>query len=219
MSTVPKSAGKRRGRPPTHPVTLAADHAVARDEICRAALELFESGGVDAVVMRNIAKVLGVSAMMPYRYFASKDHIMMELRTRAFDRLTLQMRQARAEGKNPKTALRNVCTVWLRFAGTEPHAYRLMFDLWAFEDPAAIKADFGEAARRHLGCWLALEDAVSDYLAALKLRKDVTTTAHVAWSTLHGTASLYLARKLVFTRSYEQLARPTVEAVLAGVAA
>jgi AcrR family transcriptional regulator len=190
-----------------------------RDGICAAALELFKRGGANAVVMRNIAKVLRMSAMMPYRYFASKDHILMELRTRAFDQLTSQMHQARRQGRDPKAALRKVCDIWLRFAADEPHGYRLMFDVWAFDSPAAIKADFGEAARRHLGCWLALEDAVSDYLTALNLRKDATTAAHVAWSTLHGVASLYLARKLVFTRSYEQLVRPTVDAVLAGVAA
>jgi AcrR family transcriptional regulator len=69
---VPK---RRRGRPPASPEDLQ----IARDRICDAALVLFDRGGIEAISMREIAGEIGVSQMMAYTYFPTKDHLLQEL--------------------------------------------------------------------------------------------------------------------------------------------
>jgi AcrR family transcriptional regulator len=62
MSTSEQAALPRTGRPP----------ASSREALIEAGLELIDEQGVGALSMRSIASRLGISAMTPYNYFASK---------------------------------------------------------------------------------------------------------------------------------------------------
>ncbi|WP_157223827.1 TetR/AcrR family transcriptional regulator [Caulobacter sp. AP07] len=218
--TLPQSAApKRRGRPPADPAALAATSQEMKATICVAALKLFEQGGVEAVNMRDIGKALGVSPMMAYRYFPSKDHLLMELRIRAFSRFAASLARWRRRARAPEEALPLVCGAYLMFAYAHPHDYRLMFDMWAFEDVATMKAEFGEKLRRQSASWLEIQGAISDHLGDHADKIDLGQSTDIVWSTLHGVASLHLARKFVFGRSIRQLARPTIAAIVAGVTA
>lgn len=210
------STPKRRGRPPADPAAQAATAQDARNAICHAAVTLFQAGGVDAVNMRDIGKQLGTSQMMAYRYFPSKDHLLMELRIRAFSRFTQSLARWRRRARHPRDALGLVCGAYLVFAYANPHDYRLMFDMWAFESPETMKAEFGEKVRRQSASWLEIQAAIRDYLGA-DAGADLGEATDIVWGSLHGMCSLHLARKLVFGRSLRQLARPTIAAILAGV--
>jgi AcrR family transcriptional regulator len=214
MTTPPP---KKRGRPPADPAAQAATTQDARNAICNAAVALFQAGGVDAVNMRDIGKQLGTSQMMAYRYFPSKDHLLMELRIRAFSRFTQSLARWRRRARHPGDALGLVCGAYLVFAYANPHDYRLMFDMWAFENPETMKAEFGEKVRRQSASWLEIEAAIRDHLGAEAASADLGEATDIVWGSLHGMCSLHLARKLVFGRSLRQLARPTIAAILAGV--
>jgi AcrR family transcriptional regulator len=58
-------------------VTGAAtpNRSLSRDEIARAALELVDAHGVDALSMRRLATELGVGTMTLYGYFRSKEEL------------------------------------------------------------------------------------------------------------------------------------------------
>lgn len=214
-ATLTKSAApKRRGRPPADP---AASSQEMKARICKAALALFEQGGVDAINMRDVGKALGVSQMMAYRYFPSKDHLLMELRIRAFSRFAASLARWRRRAPTSKESLPLVCGAYLMFAYANPHDYRLMFDMWAFEDVAAMKAEFGEKLRRQSASWLEIQGAISDHLGEAAESVNLGQATDIVWSTLHGVASLHLARKFVFGRSIRQLARPTIAAIVASV--
>ena len=58
-----------------------------RDTFCEAAYELYVQEGYDAVTMRGIAKVLGSSPMMAYRYFENKEDVFASLRALQFHHL------------------------------------------------------------------------------------------------------------------------------------
>ncbi|WP_294136889.1 TetR/AcrR family transcriptional regulator [Sphingobium sp.] len=210
------STPKRRGRPPADPAAQAATAQDARNAICHAAVTLFQAGGVDAVNMRDIGKQLGTSQMMAYRYFPSKDHLLMELRIRAFSRFTQSLARWRRRARHPGEALGLVCGAYLVFAYANPHDYRLMFDMWAFESPETMKAEFGEKVRRQSASWLEIQAAIRDYLD-VDAGADLGEATDIVWGSLHGMCSLHLARKLVFGRSLRQLARPTIAAIVAGV--
>lgn len=217
--THPSPLPGRRGRPPADPAVQAASAQESRNVICDAALRLFQAGGVDAINMRDIGKLLGTSQMMAYRYFPSKDHLLMELRIRAFSRFTQSLARWRRRARRPEDALGLVCGAYLVFAYANPHDYRLMFDMWAFESPETMKAEFGEKVRRQSASWLEIQASIRDYLGERADSTDLGEATDIVWGNLHGMCSLHLARKLVFGRSLKQLARPTIAAILAGVSA
>ncbi len=212
-----ESPPKRRGRPPSNPLDLAQAAQAARNAICDAAVVLFEQGGVDAINMRDIGKVLNVSQMMAYRYFPSKDHLMMELRIRAFARFSASLERARRGAPAPAISLPRVCAAYLIFAYHKPHDYRLMFDMWAFENISTMKAEFGEKVRKQAASWLEIQKAVGEFLGPRAASADLGEVTDIVWATLHGICSLHLARKLVFGRAIKQLARPLIRSLLAGI--
>lgn len=212
------SPPKRRGRPPSDPGDLALAAQAARNAICDAAVILFERGGVDAINMRDIGKLLNVSQMMAYRYFPSKDHLMMELRIRAFARFSASLERARRNAPEPTHGLARICGAYLIFAYYKPHDYRLMFDMWAFENISSMKAEFGEKVRKQAASWLEIQKAVGEFLGPQAAESaDLGEVTDIVWATLHGICSLHLARKLVFGRTVKQLARPLIRSLLAGL--
>ncbi|UWR55537.1 TetR/AcrR family transcriptional regulator [Phaeobacter inhibens] len=176
-----------------------------RSGITKAARHLLERGGISALSMRSIAKHLGVSAMMPYKHFPSKDHILMELRLEAFQRLTTHMRRAQAEAQTPTGALVAVSQAYVGFALKAPNDYRLMFDAWEFENYAQISADFGDSISREADSWHVNLDAVTAFAEAENLAIDCNFAAHWLWSSLHGMVQLHLSRKLAFGLEIQQL--------------
>ncbi len=224
MSTATKSGDavpvkKRRGRPPASAETLQVAHAAARDRICGAALTLFDRGGIDAISMREIAGVIGASPMMPYKYFPTKDHLLQELRTRAFLQFEAALRDAVSPAGNGCENLERMLIAYLEFGLRERRAYRLMFDYWVYDSPSRMFEDFGDAIRRQSGAWNVVLEVVEAYFAETNEGGDPMTAAHLIWASLHGLVSLEASRKLVMGRDFKELMAPMVAAIMNGVAA
>ncbi|MGD9703705.1 MAG: TetR family transcriptional regulator [Acidimicrobiia bacterium] len=77
-----------------------------RDEIARVAIDLFVSSGFDAVTVDDIAAAAGTSQRTFFRYFATKDDIILDL-ARRLDRRLLDALDARPDSEGAVTALRN----------------------------------------------------------------------------------------------------------------
>ena len=58
------------------PPTPARRARVTRDRIVRAAIDLADEGGIDAISMRRLGQVLGVEAMSLYKHVANKDEVL-----------------------------------------------------------------------------------------------------------------------------------------------
>jgi len=206
-----------RRRPPEAAAALEKARDLARNRICEAALLLFERGGIEAISMRQIANEIGVSQMMAYNYFRTKDHLLQELRTRAFQQLEQVLTaSARIDG-TARERLRQVLLAYVRFGLQERRAYRLMFDYWAYDNPERMLQDFGDAARRQAGPWNALLAAVSAFVVEDGGDADPLTATHLVWAGLHGLVSLEVSRKLVWGRTAEQLETPMVDVILGGI--
>jgi AcrR family transcriptional regulator len=215
-STPPASALKcRRVRPAAAPEELQAAHAEARNRICDGALTLFERGGIEAISMREIASLIGASPMMLYKYFRTKDHLLQELRTRAFETFEERLRVSATAG-TALGRLRQLSLAYLRFGLVEHQAYKLMFDYWVYDDTAKMLEDFGDAIRRQSGAWDIMSKVVQAYFDEEGLRGDALTAAHLIWAGLHGLVSLEASRKLVMGMQFEELMVPMVEAIISG---
>jgi AcrR family transcriptional regulator len=166
-----------------------------RDRLCHVAEGLFAAHGPDAVTMRELAQALGVSQMTPYRYFKDKDAILAAVRTRAFTRFAAAMeisdRQSLAKRalktNNKKPGVNAPENAYLDFALGNPAAYRLMFDVSqpTFGNyPDLVKAM--DRARLTMG------DGLRRLAAQGRFKGNVSLTAHVFWSALHGAVMLEL---------------------------
>jgi AcrR family transcriptional regulator len=60
---------------------------LVRDEIRRVAIELFAERGFDAVTVEDIAAAAGTSPRTFFRYFATKDEVVLDYERRLIDRL------------------------------------------------------------------------------------------------------------------------------------
>ncbi|MGA0603883.1 TetR/AcrR family transcriptional regulator [Caulobacter sp. KR2-114] len=190
-----------------------AEVAAFRQRFCEAAVALFEQGGFARLSLRKLGEATGMSAMTPYRYFASKAAILAALRALATDRLADRLERALDVPGCGHARARGVFAAYVDFALDEPAAYRLIF---GFEPGPAEPCTEQEAATGRLHGVLTragqvLEDAEAEGSGAGGL-------GVLCWALAHGTASLYLARPSVMKGDDPRtIAAAGLEALLRGV--
>lgn len=182
-----------------------------RDRIRDAAARLFAAAGYPAVTMRAIAAEVGCSAMTPYRYFASKEHIFAVVRAEAFRRFADAQERGVRGVEDPEMRLRTLGRVYADFARHDPDSYRLMFELG--QAPAS---DHPELLREGERAWRVIRDAVGKAIDAGVLNGDAETVAHVFWAGTHGLVSLELAGKLQLGRTLDDLIDPMTDVLMSG---
>ena len=98
------------------------------DEIVSAAMSVLKSGGgVDAVTLRNTAKVMNCSYTALYRYFARKQDLIIALRTRAFRWMESELSAVHLSGGDALSSLRAIFETYIRVGVERPDLYELMF--------------------------------------------------------------------------------------------
>jgi AcrR family transcriptional regulator len=107
-----------------------------RSALVDAGLELARAGGPDAVVLREVTRMVGVVPNAAYRHFADRDRLLLAVRDEALAelarRMAAGMSQVRAGPHTPTGArlrLRAVGQAYLQFARTEPGLFDTAFAL------------------------------------------------------------------------------------------
>lgn len=108
-------------------------------EVVRAARELLEAEGADAVTMRRVADRLGIRAPSLYKHVPSKEAIEMQLAALGFEEAAEAFEAAMSGSRRP---LADFAAAYRRFAVEHPHLYRLMHDRPLRRDllPAGVEA-------------------------------------------------------------------------------
>ncbi len=159
------------------------------------ALAIVASDGVEKLSLREVARRLGVSHQAPYRHFASRDHLLAEIVSRAFRSFADVLTEATRDD-DPQIALAEMGIAYLDYARREPLAYRLMFGT-LLPDVQTHPAMMAEA--RH--AFDLLLNALAKRKKARAMPTDVFARgsdedlammrdAIFIWSTLHGFASI-----------------------------
>jgi AcrR family transcriptional regulator len=163
------------------------ERSLRRQVIVTAARELAEADGWDAVTTRRLADSIEYSQPVLYSHFEGKEDIVAAVAVEGFGELAEIMRDARLGAATPEAALRALAESYVDFATTNPALYDAMFTLSTRlhfgqpETPAPLRAAFAE-----------LRAAVMPLAA----ERDPDTLSEVAWSSLHGLASLSRAGRL-----------------------
>ncbi|WP_233554488.1 TetR/AcrR family transcriptional regulator [Deinococcus cavernae] len=149
------------------------------EQITRAAKEMVEQNGAEALSMRTLAEALGVRASSLYRHIEGRDTLLRTIGDQAALNLRDELQQA-AQSSPPATALRQAADAYLTYARTHPHLYALLLAKESELTPDQPQASAGKQLWNTL---LQLVGAVSGH-------PDDTDYAVALWTFLHGFASL-----------------------------
>jgi len=158
-----------------------------RDSLLRAASQLLDDEGPDALTVRRIAAAAGVSTMGVYSRFGNKDGVVDALLQDGFEDLLAAMHAVPLTA-DPLADLQASCEAYRAFALSHPTHYRIMFGgaVPGFEpSPACVltgQSGFG-----------ALVDRVQRCLDANLLTGGTAEEISMSlWATSHGLVSLEL---------------------------
>lgn len=165
------------------------DLAAFQARLCDVAEELFARHGAENVSMRQIAAMLGVSPMTPYRYFANREEILAAVRIRGFERFASLLEAAYAQTPGDAAAKAAAAgRAYVDFALSHANTYRLMFDLHSEGDTA--DTPLGRAVGRARATLSVYGDGL---IAAGMPEAEARAMEGLIWSTLHGAVTLELA--------------------------
>lgn len=182
-----------------------------RQKILSAAIGLVAEAGFSDFSMRALGDRLGVTPMMPYRHFSSKEALFVEIRRVVFDRFGEHLELCAQGGRTPESKLRRLCYGYLCYGCKAPDDYELIFGRWNSSDYRAVLEADGENSLHMTRSWMAMLVAVANLREAATHDSKVVYVSHLLWESLHGLVGLHLSKKLGFGVSLEDLAGFVVE--------
>jgi AcrR family transcriptional regulator len=173
-------------------------HGDLANALTAAATQLARDGGPEAVVLREAARKVGVSATAAYRHFAGHGELIHAVKDHAGEQLAASMRTelARTEpcpdpGDEALRRLRALGIGYLRFALAEPGLFRTAFcraDIYAGHPGGAQDADMMASPAYQM-----LSETIDALLSCGLMPPERRPHAEVfAWSVVHGLAMLLL---------------------------
>jgi len=165
-----------------------------RRQILEEAREVFLQEGLAGLSMRTVAERVGVSATALYRHFDDKDALLATMLGEAFASFGSYLGRALG-GRTPLARFRLTGEAYFDFALDHPRDYELMF-LTNCSD-LGFKRISQEIDERSRPTFEFLVERVEECMEKrVFVRRDPREVALYAWSTVHGTASLWLLGQL-----------------------
>lgn len=184
--------------------TRAETAAATRRSLVRAASELLDAGGPDAVTLRAVGARAGVSRGAPYGHFTNKESLLTRLAVDAWSSLADEVDQLREDPNSTAvTRLGRAVMALIEVGRRRPHRFALMFSTPAATPPAAA------AASR-------LEKAFLDLVTDLVGEGDALRYGALLMSSAYGIAGMELTGHLAHDKwqvGAEQLVHTLIDAI------
>ena len=181
--------------------------AATRRALLDEAAALLDSGGPEAVTLREVGARAGVSRSAPYRHFADKESLLTAVAAESWERIGDHMHALQANPEMlPAVKLRAALTGVIDISRRQPHLYQLMFSA-PVADPTAVV----RAAQRMCDEFLTIVGAVVG-------DQDAQRYSAILLTGVHGAAGLE-ASGLLTTDKWDTNADELVDTVLAMVTA
>lgn len=198
-----------------------------RQKILDAARELFTRQGYEAVSLRRIANAIEYSPTAIYVYFKDKAELMKELCAMDFEAFTASVGEF-ANVKDPVDRIRLSGEFYVRFATEHPDQFRLMFmtkpapEVVATDEQEMDEQGRGDPNRDGYAFLIkCVEEAIAQNRIRDDLKRDPDLIAQMLWASIHGVASLQLARPenepWFHWKGAQVLAQAMSQAVLRGI--
>jgi AcrR family transcriptional regulator len=189
-------------------------HGDLRAALLAEATAMIAGGGAASVTMRAIGRRLGVSRGAPYRHFANKTALLVAVAAAGFDRLKDRLQTVDAGA--PRSSVERLGRMgeeYVRFALENPAHYRLMYG-----KEALTRQDQPELREAAIALFEQLVGVIKAHQRSGGIkRQDPRAQAYVAWSAVHGLASLWIEGHILATDDIDGLIRQTTRTVLDGM--
>jgi len=189
-------------------------HGDLRAALIAEAAAMIAGDGVASVTMRAIGQRLGVSRAASYRHFEDKAALLVAVAATGFDSLTGRLQAAAASApRSSLERLRRLGEEYVRFALENPAHYRLMYG-----KEALTRQDVPELREAANALFEQMVDVIRAHQqGGMIKRQDPRAQAYVAWSAVHGLASLWIEGQIQATDDIDGLIRQTTRTVLDGM--
>ncbi|MEK6254306.1 MAG: TetR/AcrR family transcriptional regulator [Gemmatimonadales bacterium] len=194
----------------------AYHHGDLRAALLDEAAAMIAEGGTPSVTMRELGRRLGVSRAAPYRHFTDRTALLVAVAASGFRRLSDRLQKTLADA--PQSSLergRRMGEEYVRFALENPAHYRLMYG-----KEAMARQNLPELREAGSALFEQLVEVFQTYQASGGIkRQDPRAQAYVAWSAVHGLASLLIDGQITPAVDVDELIRQTTQTVLDGMRA
>jgi AcrR family transcriptional regulator len=194
--------------------TGAYHHGDLRAALIAEAADMIAEGGAASLTMRAIGQRLGVSRAAAYRHFADKNALLVAVASAGFSRLQdrIQSIHPGASGSSVER-IRRMGEEYVRFALENPAHYRVMYGR-----EALTRQDLPELREAANALFDGLVRVFQAYQRSGGIkRQDPRAQAYVAWSAVHGLASLLIDGQIQAADDVDGLIRQTTRTVLDGM--
>lgn len=194
------------------PARATYRHGDLRRALLEAGIDLAQSGGPEAIVLREATRRAGVVPNAAYRHFANRQDLLQAVRAAALSRLAMAMEvEMEMElaavppdadpAQRARASLRAVGQGYLRFALAETGLFRTAFSV---REEVEQDADPAKAGNSGLNPFQLLSAALDGLVAAGVLPAERRPGAeYLAWAAVHGLAILLIDGPL-YGRAAEQ---------------
>jgi len=187
-----------------------------RDDILDAAEGLLiRTGSEAAVSIRAVAKTVGCTPPSIYRHFDDKQHLLFEVCARHFDRLADFVAEALAGIPDPVDGLAAMARAYVRFGVENPEHYRIMF----MGRSELTPEQYADERVLESGAFGGLVAMVQVCIDDRRLRPglDALPVAHALWATVHGIASIAVAKPNIPGPSLDERLTAALDIALNGL--
>jgi AcrR family transcriptional regulator len=164
-----------------------------RREIIDAARDILaETGNVDRLTLREVARRVGIAATSVYLHFPDAEHLAVAALEQTFAQLTATTSAAAAGYADPAEALLARCRAYCQFGLDHPGHYRVMFHLDLMPGLAAGDPEETPGQRAFRALLATVEACLA--AGAGRPHPDPNRLASLVWAAEHGLVSARLAR-------------------------
>ncbi len=189
-------------------------HKNLRATLLDGAAAMISEEGVESVTMRALGQRLGVSRGAPYRHFSNKADLLRSVAATGFADLGKRLQGILSDSElSTEKQLQQLGEVYVNFALEHPAHYRLMYGSEALSrhNHPNLKSS-GDAL------FALLKDAIGTFQRETgATKKDTKVLTYVAWSAVHGLASLLIEEQIMVEIDVEDLIYQTMCTVIDGI--
>ncbi|MFZ3186785.1 MAG: TetR/AcrR family transcriptional regulator [Pseudomonas sp.] len=170
-------------------------HGNLRQSLLDNSLQLLRAEGSEALSLRRLAELTGVSRAAPYHHFKDKQALLAAVAAQGFAELAALLQQLVSDEQIAlEQRLQQAVLGYLDFAQAQPALYQLMFGqtLWPADSPAhgnsVSTTQFQRAAKDCFRQYVHLFERLQ--AAGQLASSNALRSAQLLWATLHGLATL-----------------------------
>ncbi|SBS38619.1 Tetracycline repressor protein class A from transposon 1721 [Marinomonas spartinae] len=187
-------------------------HGDLKITLIQAASDLLHKEGANALSMRKLADIVGVSRTAPYHHFKDKNALLCAIAANGFEQQTERLRQLINQQDHSEETFKKYVFLYIHFAQQQSELYDLMYGrtLWQTGIPNdSLKI----ASRQAFKCWI-------DWVEALQKNGVLTSSntplrvGQATWASLHGLARFLIDGIYIDEENVTEMAEQMLEMMI-----